>query len=991
MTSKNDALHSWEDLFQSIQLLLDQLNDAVFIIDHNGTILYLNQSACQLTGYQNKELINKELIGKNGRTLFLERSDIGDSTKLDALSETSPLESESKKLRVDFLTRNGQKIPIEVTYFNFSQFADRISCVIARNISEQRVAETLRETSFVLSSSLNPVDVFDQLLIELRKLIPYDGGNVMLVGDKTVHVTRTLGYDTYGETLSTLVNSLHFDLQTTDNIRSIVENHKPIILADTTKVSYWSPNDASNNFRSWIGVPIIIDDKVDAILSLDKVEPDFFNEDHASILTIFASQAASAIKNARMYEAETRRIQQMDGLQSTLKAINSQLELNILLKEIVSRAIKLLNATTGELALYDPEQKKLTKVVSQSLIKNTSEKFHKVVDEVFIKVASTKKSFKIDRYSDQLVLNEFKTNASHPGMAVPLLSGGELLGVLGIADLKSHRGFNEDDISLLTTFAQQATVAIKNSWLFEEAKRQAEEAETLRKAGAVVSSSLNQTQAIDSILEQLAMVVPYDIAAVLLKEKDNLTIVGGRGFINMRLTLGKKIKMTENLPATEVFTRKMALNFGNIPIEYPAINLDSGATQEIKSWLGAPLIIQGRAIGVIFLNSFQPDRFNRNHVRLITAFADQVAIALDNARLYTSTSRSAKRFETLYHLSQIISSNLRIEDIYPAVHQSVTELMDTEFFCISLYDAETQMIHDAYMVDKGINQPLTSRPLEKGLFATVLKTGKSLLFDTFDETQKIETGALLTGDLDDPNMSQSILIVPLNIGSNRIGVLSAQSYQPHMYSKDDREILELLASNVAIAIENARLFEEVRQLAITDPLTKLLNRRKFEELALREFDRSRRYHRPLCVIMVDLDQFKQINDTHGHLVGDQALVTLAAMFKQNLRTIDTLARVGGEEFAVLLPETAAIEALATAERLRKGCEKMNLTSGHGTISLTISLGVTELDDMCITLTELIDRADHALYASKRNGRNRSTLWAPNLDQSDSAHNHTKKD
>lgn len=986
MTSKNTGKQSWKDLFQPIQLLFDQLNDAIFMLDHKGTILSLNHSACQLTGYQ-----KKEIVGKTVNALFLNHSETLEFLDTMLHSDMSPTDTESKKLRVDFVSRNGQKIPIEVSHFHFPQLKEHISCVIARNISEQKVAETLRETSFALSSTLNPVDVFDHLLIEMRKLIPYDGGNVMVVGEKSVHITRTLGYDAYGETLSTLVNSLQFDPDTTENIRTIIDSHQPLILPDTSKVSYWNVNDASSNFRSWIGVPVIIDDKVDAVLSLDKVEPDFFTEDHASILMIFASQAASAIKNARMFEAEARRIQQLDGLQSTLKAINSQLELSILLKEIVAKAINLLNATTGELALYDPDQKELKRLVSQSLTKNSSGKFQQIVDEVFTKVASTKKAIKIDRNTENIILSKYKDQDLYPGMAVPLLSGDELLGVLGIADLKTKRVFNEADINLLTTFAQQATIAIKNSRLFEEAKRQAEEAETLRKAGAVVSSSLNQTQAIDLILEQLAMVVPYDIAAVLLKEKDNLTIVGGRGFNNMRFTLGKNIKMTDVVPATEVFTKRVALNFGNIPAEFPIINVDSGATQEIQSWLGAPLIIQGRAIGVIFLNSYQPKRFNQDHVRLIAAFADQVAIALDNARLYTGASRSAKRFETLYHLSQIISSNLRIEDIYPAVHQAVTELMDTEFFCISLYDADTQMIHDTYMIDKGVNQPLTSRPLEKGLFATVLKTGKSLLFDTFDETTKIETGALMTGDLDDPNMSQSILIVPLNIGSNRIGVLSAQSYQPHMYSKDDREILELLASNVAIAIENARLFEEVRQLAITDPLTQLFNRRKFEELSFREFERSRRYHRPLCVIMIDLDQFKLINDTHGHLAGDQALVTLATTFKQSLRTIDTLARVGGEEFAVLLPETAAIEALATAERLRKGCEQLDLSSSQGDIYLTISLGVAELDDACLTLAELVDRADHALYASKRSGRNRSTLWAPNLEQPHSKHNHTPMD
>ena len=416
MTSKITGLKSWKELFQPIQLLFDQLNDAIFVIDHKGMILYLNHSACQLTGYQ-----RHEILGQNVKNLFLDHSETLEFLDTLLHTELPPSVTGSRGLRVDFISRNKQKIPIEISHFHFPQLKEHVSCVIARNISEQKVAETLRETSFALSSTLNPVDVFDHLLVELRKLIPYDGGNVMLVGDKTVHVTRTLGYNTYGETLSTLVNSLQFDLETTENIRYIVESHQVIILPDTSKVSYWSVNDASSNFRSWIGVPIIIDSKVDAILSLDKVEPDFFTEDHASIIMIFASQAASAIKNARMFEAETRRIQQLDGLQSTLKAINSQLELSTLLKEIVAKAIKLLNATTGELALFDPDEKKLKNLVSHSMIKSNSKKYRQIVDEIFVKVATTKKAIKIDRNSEKIILSKYNDQDLYPGMAVPLL------------------------------------------------------------------------------------------------------------------------------------------------------------------------------------------------------------------------------------------------------------------------------------------------------------------------------------------------------------------------------------------------------------------------------------------------------------------------------------------------------------------------------------------------------------------------------------------
>ncbi|MRS05695.1 GGDEF domain-containing protein, partial [bacterium] len=312
---------------------------------------------------------------------------------------------------------------------------------------------------------------------------------------------------------------------------------------------------------------------------------------------------------------------------------------------------------------------------------------------------------------------------------------------------------------------------------------------------------------------------------------------------------------------------------------------------------------------------------------------------------------------TLYQLSQIISINIRTKDIYPSIHQAVSELMETEFFCISLYESSTQTITDVYMIDNGQSQELASRPLEKGLFATVLKTGKSLLYHSFDSTTAAELGAVMVGDETNPDISQSILVVPLKIGAKSIGVISAQSYKPNMYTNADRETLELLAANVAIAIENARLFDEVQKLAITDPLTHLYNRRKFEETGAKEFDRSRRYNRPLCAIMIDLDQFKGVNDTYGHLAGDQVLTSLATLCQNNLRNIDILARYGGEEFVIILPETTSTQAWLIAERLRTDCEKTKVDSIHGMISLTISLGLAELNKSCQTLDELIDRAD----------------------------------
>jgi diguanylate cyclase (GGDEF)-like protein len=173
---------------------------------------------------------------------------------------------------------------------------------------------------------------------------------------------------------------------------------------------------------------------------------------------------------------------------------------------------------------------------------------------------------------------------------------------------------------------------------------------------------------------------------------------------------------------------------------------------------------------------------------------------------------------------------------------------------------------------------------------------------------------------------------------------------------------------------------QLKKIAITDPLTKINNRRFFFELAEKELDRARRHKLPLAVILFDIDHFKQVNDTHGHLVGDQVLISLAETCKTTLRNIDIFARYGGEEFIVLMPETDLVEAEIVAQRIRSEIEASNIKSEFLTkntsLTITISLGVTCFTgESELTVPVLVQRADIALYQSKKQGRNRVTVWS----------------
>ena len=229
--------------------------------------------------------------------------------------------------------------------------------------------------------------------------------------------------------------------------------------------------------------------------------------------------------------------------------------------------------------------------------------------------------------------------------------------------------------------------------------------------------------------------------------------------------------------------------------------------------------------------------------------------------------------------------------------------------------------------------------------------------------------------------NRAMVSVPIHWSAEFLGVLNILAYAPHRYTEADMDMLVLFAMQAAIAIRNATLYGKIEQLSVTDELTGLLNRRGFFQLGEREFERALRFGRSLSALMLDIDHFKRVNDTHGHAGGDQVLRVLADCFRQNTRAIDIAGRYGGEEFALLLPEILQSETIQIAERLRQSMADLSIPIGSENgdsspvdISITVSIGVAALSQDGQSLTDLMDRADQALYRAKDSGRNRVIGW-----------------
>jgi diguanylate cyclase (GGDEF)-like protein len=276
------------------------------------------------------------------------------------------------------------------------------------------------------------------------------------------------------------------------------------------------------------------------------------------------------------------------------------------------------------------------------------------------------------------------------------------------------------------------------------------------------------------------------------------------------------------------------------------------------------------------------------------------------------------------------------------------------------------------LASRGIEQPEQARmerwPIEHSKVMFALRQGKN------PQLLSPADAATLDGENE---ARRQYLAVPLPSGSGGFRLLLAGRKAPDI-ERQGMDIAAAMAKQASVALDNAQLIHELENLATTDSLTRLHNRRHFLERAEAEFERSKRYQRPLSIFLLDADHFKEINDTYGHDTGDQALRMLASMCRQNLRQLDVIGRYGGEEFVVFLPETSMAKAMEVAERLRAGVEEINLDVAGDNIHVTVSIGVATATSQTDSIAALINEADRALYEAKRAGRNKVVLSRSDL-------------
>jgi diguanylate cyclase (GGDEF)-like protein len=518
-----------------------------------------------------------------------------------------------------------------------------------------------------------------------------------------------------------------------------------------------------------------------------------------------------------------------------------------------------------------------------------------------------------------------------------------------------RRAFGSSGPRLMVGLSLQLGLTLENYVVSHDAHRRTKEYELLTEIGKAISSRLDQDEILRTIQVELGQIFDTSNFYIAFQKGDELHF---ELEVRDNRVLPKRTRELRNAFSEYVIRTGEPLL---IRSELEAARADLGIShlpgRPAKCLIAVPIFMGNKPSGVMV--AMNPDRefvFEQRDLDVLATAAGQVSVAVENARLFADEQRRSRQLAFLNNVSRTAISS---DDPVHMLGQIVGEIQKNFSFDhigVGLLDYGTKEIE--MKAEAGATAHVVGRriPLGTGILGRVARTGERAL------VQHALPGNL-TGILPD---SRAILCIPITYGESLLGILNIESRSENAFLPQDVLILNTLADLLATALHNAFVFQKLQQQSITDGLTGIKTRRFFWEALSAEWKRASRSGRPFSVVLIDLDKFKEVNDTMGHFEGDLVLARVGRLLEQKSRQSNVVARYGGDEFIVLMPETGAEQAQVLAERLRQWLASDPMLSEH---RITGSFGVASFPMHGFSIEDIIRVADAGMYVSKRSGGN----------------------
>jgi len=519
-----------------------------------------------------------------------------------------------------------------------------------------------------------------------------------------------------------------------------------------------------------------------------------------------------------------------------------------------------------------------------------------------------------------------------------------------------RRAFGSSGPRLMVGLALQLGLTLENYVISHDAYRRTKEFELLTEIGKAISSRLDQDEILRTIQTELGQIFDTSHFYIAFQESDEirfeLEVRDNRvlpkrkrelrnAFTEYVIRNGEPLLIRSDLESV-----RQRLGIAHIP-QRPA-----------KCLIAAPIFQGNLASGIMV--AMNPERefvFEQRDLDVLVTAAGQVSVAVENARLFADEQRRSRQLAFLNNVSRTAISSDDPVHMLKEIADEIQKNFSFDHIGIGLLDKGMKEVE--IKAEAGITAHATGKRISLGtstILGRVARTGERAL------VQNALPGNL-SGILPD---SRAVLCIPITWGESLLGVLNVESHNENAFSPQDVLILNTLADLLATALHNAFVFQKLQQQSITDGLTGIKTRRFVWEALSAEWKRASRSGRPFSVVLIDLDKFKAVNDTLGHFEGDLVLARVGRLLEQKSRQSNVVARYGGDEFMVLMPETGPEQAQVLAERLRQWLATDPMLAEH---RITGSFGVASFPMHGFSIEDIIRVADAGMYVSKRSGGN----------------------
>jgi len=551
------------------------------------------------------------------------------------------------------------------------------ACLYEAEREQRELAEALAQVAAVVNSTLDLDQVLGRILEQVGRVVPNEAANIMLIEGDEVRVARWRGYEKFGAAAD-FVSSVVFRLSEVPNLQQMKETREPIVIPDTVAYPGWVQVPEQAWLRSYAGVPIIVRGEVIGFLNVDSATPGFFKEAHLEALRAFADTVASAIENARLYQAEQHRREEAETLREAALALSTARDPEVVVERILAELQRVVPYDTASVQLLEGN---LLRIVGGRGFPNLEE----LLGIAFDVTRDDNPNRRVVEARAPFILEDAPTayaefhREPHAAagirswLGVPMVVGERLIGMIAL-DKQEPGFYTEEHARLAEAFAAQAAVALENARLYQAEREQRELAEALAQAAAVASSTLDLDRVLDHILEQVGRVVPGDAFNIALIEDGEARIVRARGYERFGLA-GRVVDLTLSI---ETFPTLAEMVHRGEPTVVADVTIDPRwipreGWEWMRSYVGAPIRLKGLTVGFVNVDGTRPGQFGPDDARRLQVFADHVATAVENARLYRQLRGYAEDLEERVRerTVQLTAQYARLEAILNSIADGV--------------------------------------------------------------------------------------------------------------------------------------------------------------------------------------------------------------------------------------------------------------------------------------------------------------------------------